>query len=397
MSSRSRTWLLLAALAPLIAATARAEETPDPIQTRLVDRGLENVTVQRDGSTIRVAYENRRFRWNVTGLGVALAAAATEAPAGSTLVVTPMIWGVPEFRVEVPADDYRRFLDGSLSPAELAPHFLVRYDRGGPPRAGANRSFGRVDLTAGLGFRASFTTEDPNEGVQGRFLAGLESAPFPGIGIAAQETFPLERESPKTTQARVGGVLHPTGSIFMALSGGRLTEDMDAVQAELAWFAASGHHSLRMTYSAGRDQFFLENSHSALVTFTQWIGRHDIALSVVGGRFWEGDQGAEIYLQSGFRERRFLVGGGRSGGVTRTRIQVILPFGPRVQPEPKSLRFKFRDTFNARYRAPKGLVTEARVGGVAPPSLLEERSMLFSAEIARSYLKELRRSADLLQ
>jgi hypothetical protein len=381
----------------LMAAVARADGGPDPIQSRLVERGLENVTVQRDGSTIRVAYENRRFRWNVTGLGVALAAGAKEAPAGSTLVVTPLIWGVPEFRVEVPADDYRRFLDGSLSPAELAPHFLVRYDRGGGPRGGANRSFGRADLTAGLGFRASFTTEDPNEGVQGRFLAGLEGAAFPGIGVSAQETIPLERESPKLTQARVGGVIHPTGSLFLAFSGGRLTEDMDAVQGELAWFAASGRHSVRLSLAAGRDQFFLEDSHSALVTFTQCIGHHDIALSVVGGRFWDGDQGAEIYLQSGFRERRFLVGGGRSGGVTRTRIQVILPFGPRVQPAPKSLRFKFRDTFNARYRAPKGLITEARVGGVAPPSLLEERTMLFSPEIARSYLKELRRSADLLQ
>jgi hypothetical protein len=56
-----------------------------------------------------------------------------------------------------------------------------------------------------------------------------------------------------------------------------------------------------------------------------------------------------------------------------------------------------RDDFNARYRAPKGLVTEARVGGDVPPSLLEERTMLFSPPIIRSYLKELRQSADLLQ
>src|SRR5262249_57917810 len=109
-------WVLVGERVPLIAGAAHAEEQPDPIQSRLVDRGLENVTVQRDGTTIRVAYENRRFRWNVTGLAVALAAAAKEAPAGSTLVVTPLIWGVPEFRVEVPADDYRQFLEGTVSP-----------------------------------------------------------------------------------------------------------------------------------------------------------------------------------------------------------------------------------------------------------------------------------------
>jgi hypothetical protein len=37
------------------------------------------------------------------------------------------------------------------------------------------------------------------------------------------------------------------------------------------------------------------------------------------------------------------------------------------------------------------------VGGLVPSSLLEERTMLFSPTIVRSYLKELRRSADLLQ
>jgi hypothetical protein len=91
------------------------------------------------------------------------------------------------------------------------------------------------------------------------------------------------------------------------------------------------------------------------------------------------------------------VGGGRSGGVTRTRIQFTLPLGPRVQPEPRTVRFKIRDTFNAFYRAPRGLVVAATVGGVIPPSVLEERARLFSPEIVRSYLKELRRSAELLQ
>jgi hypothetical protein len=365
---------------------------------RLVRQGLENVTVRRDrNSEIRVGFENRRYRWNLTGLGVVLAAAAREAPEGAVLVVTPKQWGVPEFQVRVAADDYRRFLDGELSEKELAPRFKVSYSRGGAPSGGANRSFGRADLTAGIGFRASFTTEDPDEGLHGRFLAGLEGSLLPGIGVTAQQMIPLGEESPELTQARIGGVLHPAASVFLAAAGGRLTEDMDAVQGEVGWFARSGQTSARLTYTAGRDRFFARDSRSALLTVTQWVGRRDIAVSLVGGRFWDGDRGAEILLQSGFRERRFIVGGGRSGGVTRTRIQVVLPLGPRVHSEPKTVRFKIRDTFNARYRAPKGLVTEALVGGVVPPSLLEERAMIFSPEIVRTYLKELRRSADLLQ
>jgi len=418
MSGQKLTWLTLAVLVPILSGMAAAQEgadpgtaapkgpvsgmatapkEPDPLIRRLTDQGLENVVVRRDGNEVQVAYENRRYRWQVTGLGVALAAAAKEAPTGANLVVTPKIWGVPELQVRVAADDYRRFLEDQLPEAELRSRFSVTYGRGGTPAAGANRSFGRSDITGGLGFRASLSDEDPNEGFHGRFLAGLEGSVLPAIGFAGQEAFPLESQSPKLTVGRIGGVLHPAGPLFLALSGGRLTEDLDAVQAEAAYVPPSGRWNARLTLAAGQDRFFAQDAHSTLMTLTGWIGHRDISLSVVAGRFWEGDQGAEIYLQSGFRERRFLVGGGRSGGVTRTRIQVVLPLGPRVQPEPRTVRFKIRDTFSARYRAPRGLVTAARVGGVVPPSLLEDRSMLFSPEIVRTYLKELRRSADLLQ
>ena len=383
---------------PAVPETTTAPATADPLVERLVGQGLENVVVQRDGSLVRVSFENRRYRWNMTGLGVALAAAAKDAPAGAELVVTSKIWGVPQLEARVKAEDYQHFLDGTLSDKEFARRFSVGYGRGGAPAAGKNRSFGRTDLSVGLGYRASFTTEDPNEGVHPRFIPGLDGALCPGIGFSAQQSIPLDgTESTKLLLGRVGGVLHPTGSVFLALSGGRLAEDLDAVQAEAGWFTPSGRTSLRLAIAVGHDAFFAQNSQSSLLSLTQWIGKRDIALGVVGGRFWEGDQGAELFIQSGFRERRFIIGGGRSGGVTRTRFQIVLPFGPRVGPEPSTLRFKFRDTFTARYRAPKGLITEARVGGVVPASLLEERTMLFSPTIVRSYLKELRRSADLLQ
>jgi Exopolysaccharide biosynthesis protein YbjH len=387
-----------AAPAATMAGAATVEEGPDPLVGLLVDQGLENVVVHRDGSRIQIAYENRRYRWNVTGLGVVLAIAAREAPEDAEIVVIPKMWGVPEMRVRVAAEDYLHFLDGSLPNREFARRFSVTYSRGGAPAAGENRSFGRTDITVGPGYHASFTTEDPNEGFYPRLLPGIEGALFPGIGFSGQQSIPLSREAAKLTQARVGGVLHPVGPLFLAVDGGRLSEDMDAVQGEAGWMSRSGRTSLRMTLAAGYDYYFAENARSALLTLTQWVGHSDIAFSLVGGRFWEGDQGAELLLQSGFREHRFIIGAGHSGGVTRVHVQAILPLGPRVQPEPRTLRFKIRDDFNARYRAPnQGLLSEARVGGLAPPSLLEERTMLFSPPIIRSYLKELRRSADLLQ
>src|SRR4051794_39745483 len=113
MSGQKLTWLTFVVLVPLLsgvataqdgagprtaaapqgpdAGTAAAQEGPDPLTQQLRDQGLENVVVRRDGNEVRVAYENRRYRWQVTGLGVVLAAAAREAPTGANLVVTPKV------------------------------------------------------------------------------------------------------------------------------------------------------------------------------------------------------------------------------------------------------------------------------------------------------------------
>src|SRR4051794_23129117 len=133
MFSRSITWPLLLVLTGTGVGAAVAQGTPDPLIERLAAQGLENVVVRRDGSRIQVSFENRRYRWNVTGLGVVLAAAAKDAPAGSELVVTPKIWGVPQLEADVAAEDYRQFLDGTLDEKEFAHRFSVSYRRGGPP------------------------------------------------------------------------------------------------------------------------------------------------------------------------------------------------------------------------------------------------------------------------
>src|SRR5438034_1148378 len=148
MSARNTTWLALAVLACLTGA-ASAEETPAPAAP-----GSAPAPTAPAAPAAPAA-----------GAAAAPAApAAKEAPAGAEIVVTPKLWGVPEMQVRVSADDYRHFLDGSLSEKEFAPRFSVTYHHGGGPAAGANRSFGRLDITAGLGFRASFTTEDPHDG-----------------------------------------------------------------------------------------------------------------------------------------------------------------------------------------------------------------------------------------
>jgi hypothetical protein len=79
--------------------------------------------------------------------------------------------------------------------------------------------------------------------------------------------------------------------------------------------------------------------------------------------------------------------------VTRARVALRTPLGPRVQPRPSGLRLKMKDYFSVRYTAPKGNVNPSGVGGVMPPSLFSRVDDYLSPWLVRNYLTALKSRA----
>src|SRR5947209_5708066 len=93
----------LAAVAP--AGAAVDDAVAQALAQRLVSQGFENVAAHAEGERVVVTYESRRYRWQVEGVGAALAEIAGQVPGDTEIVLVPQSQGVSQMRVEVRASD----------------------------------------------------------------------------------------------------------------------------------------------------------------------------------------------------------------------------------------------------------------------------------------------------
>src|SRR5438046_4572464 len=77
----------LAAVAP--AGAAVDDAVAQALAQRLVSQGFENVAAHAEGERVVVSYETRRYRWQVEGVGAALAEIAGQVPGDTQIVVIP--------------------------------------------------------------------------------------------------------------------------------------------------------------------------------------------------------------------------------------------------------------------------------------------------------------------
>jgi Exopolysaccharide biosynthesis protein YbjH len=388
---------VLAAAGVVLAVPARAEvdgAVAQALVQRLTAAGFENVAVHAKDERVVVTYENRRYRWQVTGVGAALATVAGQVPGDTEIVLIPQVQGVPQMRLAVRASDYEAYNTGQLSDRDFRRRLTATYTGTEAARelcpAGANRSYGRTDVAAGLRLYGSFYTPATDAGLEVRALTEADTTLGKGLGVAARALVPTKSLDPFLGQLQLSWVHRPADRWFLGAAIGRLDQDMDAATLETAISSSDARHLLRAQATVGRDRALDLGERAYLVTYAFRVARPEVELSLTAGRFWEGDRGIEAQLVSGFGERRIALAVGRSGSVTRARIGFRTPLGPRRQPSPSGMRLKIKDYFSVRYTAPKGNVNPSSVGGVTPPSLFSRVDDYLSPWLVRNNVSALR-------
>jgi hypothetical protein len=389
--------LLAPALAMSVAGPARAEVDAAVAQAlvqRLAGQGFENVAAHAEGEQVVVTYENRLYRWQVTGVGAALATVAGQVPGDTEIVLIPQVQGVPQMRLAVRASDYEAFNNGELTEQEFRQRLTATHSGTDAARAlcpaTTNRSYGRTDIAGGLRLYGSFYTPATDAGLEVRALTEADNTLGRGLNVAARALVPTKSLDPFLGQLQLSWVHRPADRWFLGAAVGRLDQDMDAASVETALSSSDARHLLRLQATIGRDRALELNERSLLVTYGFRVAHPEVELSLTAGRFWEGDRGIEAQLESGFGEQRIALAVGRSGSVTRARVGFRTPLGPRRQPSPSGMRLKIKDYFSVRYTAPKGNVNPSSVGGVAPPSLFARVDDYLSPWLVRNYVSALR-------
>ncbi len=380
-------WSFLFALAvcalAALAGSARAAQSPADLLSVLAAEGFENLSVQKesDGGGIRIAFENRRYRWDVTGLGVLLAKASAEQE--GRLVVVPLHTGVPMARIEVEAADYRAFVRGEMSEDEIFSRMTVTNRVEGTVGDTSNSSYGKVDLTFAPGVRLNLVTPAPPGTFHGgelRLNPGVYAGLWRGLTFDGTYSYPLSSNKPKIARAAATANARAGEQGYVQAQAGRLSEDLDGFVAHFSYQSQDGRHHVGLTGAyAGYPE--MERSASYQFAYSWRPLPEDVVLTASMGRFLAGDQGYTLGLVSGFGETSVEFFWTKTDASRVLGAGFTVPLGWSRQPYPGPVRLRFRNAFRFLYTDERPL----RDGGLFVPT--SDGYQVAMRRLNRAYLR----------
>ena len=302
------------------------------MSARLVEHGFENVAVASDSSVTTVWFENRIYRYDMTGLGVAAMLSAAVLDTSAVLELVPENRGVALIAISAPVSAWRDFLDGRVDAATFRSTLQIdaHRRRSGAPLGShgdrTNRSYGRTDVALRplFGFQLG----------QGRdpFLYTLQIAPeatmspFPGAIITLQAAIRLHDDLdpcgtedpcrpgviPGRNTISWGGWL-PAG-VLSTISAGLFPGDRYGITTEvgrLVWkdqleIWAGGDVSGKLQFLEDSIEYSSMGRWAAFLSATHRFRGLDLETTLTAGRFEEEE--FAIKLEVARRIHEFEIG-----------------------------------------------------------------------------------------
>ena len=332
-----------------------ADSSSARIEQRLVDRGLENATAG-PGDTLRVAYENRRYRHSAEALGHARAAA------GRPLLAFERRHGLIAAAIATAQND-------SLAP------FQVLYPSDGrfpKPPAGPLRSptFARADLEIGalVDYRVGqiFDPLQLRIDLEPRLILNPWTGGSVRLGLLLplQNDFPVSDLNPDLNRVRPGRIsldqfLWLPHSALMSFSGGYFGDNRWGASLGAARPLAQGTWLLDaqlertgfLAFTGEGTLYSIPDRTSGFAGVTYRPPYADLSLRLRAGQFLYGDRGVDLELRRVIGDFEVGYFAQRTVGENLYGVRLDLPLPParrstgsrlRVQPVTR-FALSFRD------------------------------------------------------
>jgi hypothetical protein len=339
-----------------------APEIADPVARALVEVGYENVAVQREGSTLRIEYENRVYNQSeLDGLGVALRTAAVAAPPDVEtfeLVVTSV--NVPTVAVRASRsalDALAAAPDTTIDTDALSVQWAAGARAGGPRHAGAWRS---LDLEVTPVLENVAFTESTVADVRLSVVPSLR-AQLPGgltLDAAARVAvyqspryflFDGPRPDPQLERATLGW-LHrwPLGSGWggwAEWSGGRLDVDNLGVRQQTRLASPGGRVQMGLDVALVGPRTSEVDRLYAVGSLGAYLPEIGAQVTLFGGQFLDEDRGAGVDVSRFFGDTRVSLFARRTDAESVAGMQFAIPLSSRKDLRPLPLRPRVTSAF----------------------------------------------------
>ncbi|MDZ7263772.1 MAG: YjbH domain-containing protein [candidate division KSB1 bacterium] len=339
----------------------------------LLAAGLENVQFQiARHQTIWLSYENRRYRNEITALGIVLTYATHCLPFAQHFVVVPHYRKMPLRYIEVDREVFQKFLQQEISADDLVEHLQISYESPAEkPLTGyrssmAQSSLFHIDLMLSPGVKAQFARPDDPAQLQFNCLADLSVTIAPGLQLFGQWIGPLYNEFQRPeTNSRVGALylqqlVRLPARTFVTMSAGRFEFDRQGLSAQVKTFFWRERLSLaaRGDYVSGQAINRLLPlelpSHNKLSYLFQVQYRFEpihFMAQLTWGRYLLGDQGWRIDIVRLFHEIELgFMGVWNESLDFLTGMTVRLPLPMAKHPWPGAVRVRSPNYLSWNYR-----------------------------------------------
>jgi len=377
---------LFVCLVPIHAQAETGQDISEDITAALVAHGFENVLVSGEpGTTMRIYYENRIYRYHLRAMGVVLALVGDELPAPWTAEMIPMKAGVPVISVTTSADEYNRFVAGEITEKEFAESLIIDTDPPTPELSKRrNSSFWRFDLSAGPTFAAELEQVEDSLRGQLNIVPQVEASFAKGMLATAQLVVPLVDEfETQASGVRPGRVtldwLHRRGPAVGLLRAGIFNPERYGLSLEAGGWAWGN----RVLLTAGADLTgklaLLEGvwEYSDVNVFTYSLGAEyrfrflDVAVAGSFGRFLGEEEGGRFDLkrEMGELEIGFFAVKTESEDLAGILIDIPLPLSR--YPKPSTVRFRTVPGLTVEYRGKVSRTGRMPGGGLSVERLYD--------------------------
>lgn len=343
-------------------ATAGSDERLAALAQRLEALGFESIRVgTRPDGTVVVVIENRTYNHSfLDAVGVALAAAAEAlGPDDRPVEITLTRHEVPQLRVGVRLEEYRRYLEGTrVAPSWSAAYVDTVADAASVRWLDERATMRSPEIVFEPVVRTFVATEygvlDYGLGARARLLfplapglnasAGLQAPVLKSDDFEDGEVFEGSNPEAGLDQLLLQYFHKPLPQWAWLWSAGStqiVQADLRVAALEQLWTSSSGTHQWRTklmafdTASVGRTV--------ALGGYTWFSPARRLAVSLTAGKFYTGEGGYRVEVNRWFGDT--MIGAffraasmdDQAGG-----FQISLPLTPRRDEQPKGLQIKGR-------------------------------------------------------
>jgi hypothetical protein len=330
-------------------------------QDYLVSAGLENVQIQlAPNQTIWIAYENRRYRNEVTALGIVLNYAVSCFSSAWQFVIVPKYQNMPLKYLHVDRDRLNQFLHNEVTPVEFMAHLKISFQpTSESPLAGyrssnVNSSLFKFDLALSPGWKAQFARPHDPAQLQFNFLADFSLTAAPGMQVKGQLIVPFYNEFQRQEgQSRLGQVhinqfVRLPHRTFLTLSAGMFEYDCYGISMQIKRFlwrdrlSFSARLDYLQTHSLNRwlpINSLYGNTFSYLFQADYRFEPIDFLARITWGRYLLGDVGWRVDVLRKFHELELgFMGVWNESLEFLIGMTVRIPIPVSKQPPPGRLR-----------------------------------------------------------